>query len=119
MKMALRFTVSMTLALITAAACFAQNCAQTNPVSNPAVAACVTEPQLDSPRSTTAIHARIRSTPSGADIFVDGTYVGTTPLDIGLTCCFHDVSITKSGLKPWTGRIRNNGHPNINVHLQK
>lgn len=119
MKTSLRFALSMTMGLITAAACFAQNYAQTNLVSNPDAAARVTEPQLDSPRSTTEIHARIRSTPSGADILVDGTYVGTTPLDIGLTCCFHDVSISKSGLKRWTGRIRNNGHPNINVHLQK
>ena len=119
MKMLLRFTVSMTLALITATACFAQDYTQNNLVSNPAAAARVTEPKLDSPQSATEIHAHIRSTPSAADIFVDGTYVGKTPLDIGLTCCFHDVSISKSGLKRWTGRIRNNGHPNINVHLQK
>jgi hypothetical protein len=65
------------------------------------------------------IHARISSTPAGADIEVDGVYVGTTPLDIDLTCCFHDVTISKPGLKPWTGRIRNNGHANINAHLRK
>lgn len=93
--MSLRLALSMTLTLIMAA-CFPQNYAQTNLVSNPAAAACVTEPQLDSPRSTPKIHARIRSTPGGADIFVDGTYLGTTPLTVDLACCFHDVSISKS-----------------------
>jgi Enoyl-(Acyl carrier protein) reductase/PEGA domain len=63
--------------------------------------------------------APYKSTPTGADILVDGTDVGTTPLDIDLTCCFHDVTISKPGLKSWTGRVRNNGHANINVQLRK
>ena len=69
-------------------------------------------------RSTSEIHARIKSIPTGADIKVDGAYVGTTPLEIELTCCFHDITISKRGFKPWTGRVRNNGHANVTAHLK-
>lgn len=71
-------------------------------------------------RSATDIHAHISSTPNAADIQVDGEYVGATPLDIDLTCCFHDVTIIKPGRKPWTRRVRNTGRQvNIHANLQK
>jgi len=57
-------------------------------------------------RSTSKMHAHIRSTPAGADILVDNGYVGTTPLDIDLICCWHDVTLIKAGRKPWTRRVR-------------
>jgi uncharacterized protein (TIGR03118 family) len=78
------------------------------------------EISLWTPRSGTDMHTHISSTPAAADIQVDGEYVGATPLDIDLTCCFHDVTISKPGLKPWTGRVRNTGRQ-VNVHadLQK
>jgi hypothetical protein len=69
------------------------------------------------PRSD--IHTHITSTPPSADIQVDGTHVGITPLDIDLPCCFHDVTISKPGRRPWTGRIRNNGYAEIHVQLPK
>jgi PEGA domain len=69
---------------------------------------------------TTDIHAHISSTPAGADIQVDGAYVGATPADIDLTCCWHDVSIIKPGREPWTRRVRiTGGHVTINVQLRK
>jgi len=45
----------------------------------------VEEASRSSPRSPTDIHAHISSTPAGADIQVDGAYVGATPADIDLT----------------------------------
>lgn len=78
------------------------------------------EISLWTPRSGTDIRAHISSTPAGADIQVDGEYVGATPLDTDLTCCFHDVTISRPGLKPWTGRVRNTGRQvNIHADLQK
>jgi hypothetical protein len=78
------------------------------------------EISLRTPRSGTEIHAHIGSMPAAADIQMDGEYVGATPLDIDLTCCFHDVTISKPGLKPWTGRVRNTGtRVNIHADLQK
>jgi uncharacterized protein (TIGR03118 family) len=80
----------------------------------------VEEASLWSPRSSIDIHAYISSTPAGADIQVDGAYVGATPADIDLTCCWHDVTIIKPGRKPWTRRVRiTGGHLNINAQLQK
>jgi uncharacterized protein (TIGR03118 family) len=80
----------------------------------------VEEASLWSPRSSTDIHAHISSTPAGADIQVDGAYVGATPADIDLTCCWHDVTLIKPGRKTWTRRVRiTGGHVTINVQLQK
>jgi uncharacterized protein (TIGR03118 family) len=79
----------------------------------------VEEASVLSPRSSD-IHAHISSNPPGADIQVDGDYVGATPSDIDLTCCFHDVTIIKPGRKPWTRRVRNTGRQvNIHADLQK
>jgi len=69
----------------------------------------VEEASLLPPRSAPNIHAHISSTPAGADIQVDGAFVGATPSDIDLTCCWHDVTIIKQGRKPWTRRVRFTG----------
>lgn len=44
---------------------------------------------LGSDRPATDIHAHINSSPAGADVQVDGTYVGTTPLDVILVHALH------------------------------
>ena len=145
MKMLLRFTASTVLALIMGTSSDGQHYARINLMSTAGRTAQVyytagsshgsgglfgrlvvvpmehdvEQGSLESTRSTAEIHAHIKSTPAGADILVDGIYVGTTPLDIDLTCCFHDVTISKPGLKAWTGKVRNNGHANINVQLRK
>jgi len=80
----------------------------------------VEEASLWSPTSASDIHVHISSTPAGADIQVDGAYVGATPSDIDLTCCWHDVTIIKPGRKPWTRRVRiTGGYLNINAQLAK
>jgi len=80
----------------------------------------VEEASLLPPRSAPNIHAHISSTPAGADIQVDGAFVGATPSDIDLTCCWHDVTIIKQGRKPWTRRVRFTGEDvKITAHLQK
>jgi uncharacterized protein (TIGR03118 family) len=79
----------------------------------------VEEASLWSPTAAD-IHAHISSTPAGADIQVDGAFVGATPSDIDLTCCWHDVTIIKQGRKPWTRRVRFTGEDvKITAHLQK
>ena len=61
--------------------------------------------------------AHINSVPTGADIEAHRAHVGTTPLEIALRC-WHDLTISKPGLKPWTGRVRDNGSANITAHLK-
>lgn len=46
------------------------------------------------------------SIPDGADIEVDGSFVGNTPSDIDLIDGEHTVSIQKSGFKPWQRKIK-------------
>jgi uncharacterized protein (TIGR03118 family) len=61
--------------------------------------------------------ASLWSSEPETDIQMDGASVGTTPLDIDLPCCFHNVTISKPGLKQWTGRVRNNVHANISAQF--
>ncbi len=47
----------------------------------------------------------IKSTPDGADITVDGKYVGSTPSTLRLVPGDHTISVEKSGFKPWQRTI--------------
>lgn len=45
----------------------------------------------------------ISSSPSSASAYVDGSYVGTTPVEIPVYAGYHSVSIQKSGYTSWSG----------------
>ncbi|MDO5845574.1 MAG: PEGA domain-containing protein [Methanocorpusculum sp.] len=45
----------------------------------------------------------LSSSPSAASAYVDGSYVGTTPLEIPVSEGYHSVSIQKSGYSSWSG----------------
>jgi hypothetical protein len=47
----------------------------------------------------------VNSTPDGADITVDGKYVGTTPSTLRLSPGDHGVSVEKPGFKPWQRKV--------------
>jgi hypothetical protein len=49
---------------------------------------------------------RIESTPPGADIEVDGSFVGSTPSDIQVTEGDHIVAVKKSGFKSWERKLK-------------
>jgi len=49
---------------------------------------------------------RIESTPSGADIELDGAFAGDTPSEVGIAAGEHTVRITKPGYKVWERKIR-------------
>lgn len=55
---------------------------------------------------TPVVLVRFESSPEGADVEVDGLYVGVTPLDLPLPEGVHQVVITKGGFRPWEKRIR-------------
>lgn len=63
----------------------------------------------------------IKSTPDGADIAVDGKYVGSTPSTVKLAAGDHAITVGKSGFKTWqrTMTVSSGGEITINATLEK
>jgi hypothetical protein len=69
--------------------------------------------------SLTTAEIAVMSNPSGADIELDGTFVGNTPSAIGVAAGDHMIHITKSGFKPWDRQVRvTTGKIDINAELE-
>ncbi|PYU18302.1 MAG: PEGA domain-containing protein [Acidobacteria bacterium] len=58
---------------------------------------------------------QLESNPSGADIDVDGNFVGSTPSDIQVAEGEHIVSVKKAGFTNWERKVKVSG--GSNVHL--
>jgi PEGA domain len=62
---------------------------------------------------------QITSTPDAADIEIDGSFVGNTPSTVGVSAGQHQISVTKSGFKPWERKIAvSSGQVNVNAVLE-
>jgi hypothetical protein len=74
-------------------------------------------PAVDAALSTVIF----KSTPEGAEITVDGKYMGSTPSTLNLTSGEHVVNIEKSGFKPWrrTMTVNISGNITIDATLEK
>jgi protein-tyrosine-phosphatase len=71
------------------------------------------------PMTAAQAQLQISSTPDGADIEIDGNYIGSTPSTVGATPGQHQVSIKKSGFKPWERKITvSTGQINVNASLE-
>jgi len=69
--------------------------------------------------STEQARVQVSSTPDGADIEVDGSFVGNTPSTIGVSAGEHKLSVKKSGFKPWERNISvSTGQVNVNAALE-
>jgi hypothetical protein len=61
----------------------------------------------------------ITSTPDAADIEIDGSFVGNTPSTVGVAAGQHQISVKKSGFKPWERKITvSSGQVNVNAALE-
>jgi hypothetical protein len=61
----------------------------------------------------------VTSTPTGADINLDGAFVGSTPSTIAVTAGEHTISLKKSGFTPWERTIKfSGGKIQISADLQ-
>ena len=61
----------------------------------------------------------VSSTPDGADIEIDGNYVGSTPSTVGVASGQHRISVKKTGFKPWEREISvSSGQVNVNAALE-
>jgi len=62
----------------------------------------------------------IASTPAGADIEVDGAFVGNTPSTLNLPLGDHSVSVAKAGFVTWTRKVHvTSGDIRIVAELEK
>jgi hypothetical protein len=62
----------------------------------------------------------VSSTPSSADVEVDGKFVGNTPSSIPVTAGEHSVKVSKKGFKPWERTLTvAGGSANVNAELEQ
>jgi len=73
-----------------------------------------TNPPVPTAAPAATIPLTVDSAPSGADILVDGEFVGSTPSSIPVTMGSHEISVKKKGYATWTRKMNIQGG---NVHL--
>ena len=57
--------------------------------------------------------------PDAADIEIDASFVGNTPSTVGVAAGQHQLSVKKSGFKPWEGKIIvSSGQVSVNAVLE-
>ncbi|HUY95895.1 MAG TPA: PEGA domain-containing protein, partial [Terracidiphilus sp.] len=62
----------------------------------------------------------VDSIPSGADIMVDGEFVGDTPSSIPVSLGTHEISVKKKGFATWTRKMNfGGGNIHLNAELDK
>jgi hypothetical protein len=70
--------------------------------------------------AATPTKVAVASNPSGADIEVDGNFVGNTPSTVDLPSGDHTVTVSKNGYKSWERKLKTNGgNVNLNVELDQ
>lgn len=68
--------------------------------------------------STATASLTIKSNPAGADIEIDGNFVGNTPSSIEMQSGEHNVKLTKAGYQPWERKLKTTtGSINISSDL--
>jgi hypothetical protein len=62
----------------------------------------------------------INSNPAGADISVDGNFVGDTPSEFAIAAGVHTITISKHGYKPWERKLTvSSGKVSVAAELEK
>jgi PEGA domain len=70
--------------------------------------------------ASSAASISVSSTPSGADIEVDGNFVGNTPSALQLPAGEHSIVVKKSGYKDWERKLKvTGGTVNLSAELEK
>jgi hypothetical protein len=60
----------------------------------------------------------LESSPPGADIAVDGSFVGNTPSDVQVTEGDHTVSLKKTGFKDWERKLKVSGGSSVHLNAE-
>jgi hypothetical protein len=74
----------------------------------------------DSSPNAGSLSAKIQleSDPPGADIEVDGSFVGNTPSDVQVTEGEHNVSVKKTGFKDWERKLKVSGGSSVHLNAE-
>jgi CRISPR/Cas system-associated exonuclease Cas4 (RecB family) len=67
------------------------------------------------PTKTSTAKLQIDSTPAGADIEVDGSFVGSTPSDVQVAEGDHTVVVKKSGFKNWERKLKSSAGSSVHI----
>ena len=60
----------------------------------------------------------VNSVPDGADVEVDGSFIGNTPSQVTLPAGDHTVRVSKTGFKPWERKLKVTPSGSVNVNAQ-
>jgi hypothetical protein len=60
----------------------------------------------------------VASVPDGADIEVDGSFVGNAPSDVELTEGDHTITVKKTGFKDWQRKVKVSGGSSVRLNAQ-
>jgi len=60
----------------------------------------------------------VASVPDGADIEVDGSFVGNTPSDVQVAEGEHTVSVKKAGFKDWERKLKVSGGSSVHLNAE-
>jgi len=87
--------------------------------AQPASATPATAAPSPAPASAGEAQLQVTSTPDGADIEIDGSFVGNTPSTLGVAPGQHQLSVKKTAFKPWERKIAvSSGQVNVNAVLE-
>jgi hypothetical protein len=68
---------------------------------------------------TVSASVAIESTPSGADIEIDGAFVGNTPSTLPVTVGSHEITVKKKGFSDWSRKLSvTGGSVHLNAELE-
>jgi PEGA domain len=81
----------------------------------PAPATNLTAGGHDESASPTTAKLQIDSTPPGADIEVDGNFVGSTPSDVQVAEGDHTIVVKKSGFRSWERKLKSSAGSSVHV----
>ena len=69
--------------------------------------------------TTSQANVTVSSIPSGADIEIDGAFVGSTPSTLKVTPGTHEIKVKKSGFADWTRKLNvSGGDVNLDATLE-
>lgn len=70
------------------------------------------------PGNAASAKLQLESDPSGADIAVDGSFVGNTPSDVQVAEGEHTISVKKAGFKDWERTLKVSGGSSVHLNAE-